>query len=486
MSARLLIVALDSAEPLLIREWARAGMLPNLARLLDAGPGVELRNFPGFGNGVYWPSIATGTDPSHHGRYYRRQTKAPDYALGVFEQRDFKVPPFWKRLEDDGLRVAVVDPVESPGGGLRAGIEITEWYPHGRVEPPASNPPGLIRELIARYGDDPFGGSTDHLAAEGVALDWILPRIGQRIAAKTEAMLDLLTREDWDLFFVSYGDAHDVGHLAWHLHEAARAGGGGDDPLLDCCRRLDAALGRLMEEVAPGGRTIVLTGPGMEANVGANPLLPEILRALEGRPRTGPMQLAARVGRGLVRSSLLPQALRRRLARTKARVGLRVQQAAGRRLQSLPHNDNAGPVRLCVRGRDPHGVVAPGPQFEALCADLAKCLEALRDASGERHLVSRVVQVREQFSGPRLAQLPDLMVVWNREADVGAVVGGFGRIANPAAKVRTGDHSVRGLALSDRPLEGEGEAPIAPDRLTPVLERAARELGVPRRWQRSA
>ena len=77
MSARVLIVTFDSAEPQLVRQWARQGLLPSLNQLLSDGDFRDIENFAGFGNGVFWPSIYTGTDPSYHGGYYLRQPKPP-------------------------------------------------------------------------------------------------------------------------------------------------------------------------------------------------------------------------------------------------------------------------------------------------------------------------------------------------------------------------------------------------------------------------
>lgn len=114
MPTRLLIVALDSAEPLLVKKLADKGILPAIKRLLDKGQSANIENFPGFGNGAFWPSINTGVDPSYHGRYFRRQPKPVTYSLEPFLEKDFKSPPFWKDLEKNALRTAVIDTVETP------------------------------------------------------------------------------------------------------------------------------------------------------------------------------------------------------------------------------------------------------------------------------------------------------------------------------------------------------------------------------------
>jgi predicted AlkP superfamily phosphohydrolase/phosphomutase len=169
MPARTLIVGLDSAEPDLVRAWAAEGRLPNLERLLATGDGRDILNLPGFGNGVFWPCIHTGTDPSFHGGYYLRQAEPPSYAIKPFTKHDYRLLPFWRSLEDDGLDVAVIDPVEAPIGKLTRGIEILDWNVHRREEPPQSSPPELIARIIERYGDNPFHGNIDRMVIDGLS-----------------------------------------------------------------------------------------------------------------------------------------------------------------------------------------------------------------------------------------------------------------------------------------------------------------------------
>ena len=143
MSAKVLLVNLDSAEPSLIREMVAQGQLPTLAKLMAKGTSLDIENLPGFGNGVFWPCMNTGVDPSWHGSYYMTQPKPPEYELEEFRKEDFCYPPFWKQLESEGLRVAAIDAVESPVAGMNHGAEIGEWITHRRTKPPHSSPPQL-------------------------------------------------------------------------------------------------------------------------------------------------------------------------------------------------------------------------------------------------------------------------------------------------------------------------------------------------------
>jgi predicted AlkP superfamily phosphohydrolase/phosphomutase len=479
MPTKLLIVGLDSVEPELMEKWIARGALPNLAGLIQKGQNTALRNYAGFGNGVYWPSVNTGTDPSEHGRYFRKQVMPPDYVVRPFaDDVDMKVPPFWADCEREGLRVAVVDPVVTGMAGLGAGVEVTRWIVHGRTGGPASVPEGLVHDLIERFGDDPLAGSADAEAARGMSHDEICRLSEQRIGIKVRASRELLEDQDWDIFYVSFSDGHDVGHLCWHLHETHEAGTGPkgvDNPLLQCYQNLDAALGELMQLVVDDGQTFVITGPGMESNVTANPLLGEILRRLEGRPRKTSIARLTALGKRLLDSKLVPQPLRARVGRAKNLAKSAANRAAARRFYAIPHNHNAGAVRLSVAGREPNGVVQPGEEYRSLCDKLTADLLAIRDASGTRPLVSEVIRVRDRYSGSQLDGLPDLMVIWNRDADVRTLSSPkIGHLNGEHLSHRSGDHSVRGALISDRAFAVPQSPPLKPALVAPILLDAAR------------
>jgi predicted AlkP superfamily phosphohydrolase/phosphomutase len=478
MPTKLLIVGLDSVEPELMAKWTRQGALPNLAALVHKGQDTALENYAGFGNGAYWPSVNTGTDPSVHGRYFRKQVMPADYAVRPFvDDVDMQALPFWADCEREGMRVAVLDPVVTRMAGLQHGLELTRWIVHGRTGDPASVPPERVHELIARYGDDPLAGNADAEVAEGMSHQEICRLSAARIGIKREACEELLQAQDWDVFYVTFSDGHDVGHLCWHLHEAHEAGTAedGEDPLLQCYRNLDSALGQLMAHVAPGGQSFVITGPGMESNVTANPLLGEILRRLEGRPQQSWIARLSALAKGALRSQRLPRPLRERLGRAKNLAKSAANRAVARRFYAVPHNHNAGAVRIGVAGREPNGAVAPGDDYDRLCDSLTADLLAIRDAAGERPLVSEVIKPHSLFSGPRVAGLPDLMVIWNRDADVRKLSSPkIGSLEGERHGYRSGDHSSRGALISDRAFALPHAPPLKPEMVASILVEAAR------------
>ena len=56
---RVLVIALDAASPVLLREWGADGTLPNIGRLLREGLSGPSRSLEGFYHGSTWPSFWT-------------------------------------------------------------------------------------------------------------------------------------------------------------------------------------------------------------------------------------------------------------------------------------------------------------------------------------------------------------------------------------------------------------------------------------------
>ena len=465
MTAKTLVVVLDSADPTLIRNWAADGQLPTIASMLESGDHRDIENLPGFGSSVFWSSLFTGVDPSFHGRYYKVQPKPPGYVVEDFA-KNFWSPPFWKGLENQGRQVAVFDAPESPVAGLVNGIEIYDWLSHRRDGLPGSYPPNLILKLMERHGDDPLKGNANMAYRRGMPAEEMLQLCAQRINQRTAATLELMSSRAWDMYLVNYSEPHDVGHLAWHMHDGnpLAVSGADNNPLLRCYQDIDTAIGQLLPLIEPGGRAFIVLGPGMEPLVTFNHLLPEILRAFQGKQRKSAKRWLSDSATRLLVSGIFPERLGRVLRRMKRQVASKARQRAGQRYFALPNNDNAGAVRISLKGREADGLVEPGAEYDALCGEINERLMTIRDATGETPIVSEIVKVRSDYDGPNLDLLPDLFVVWNRNAATASIHSpDIGTLENISFGVRSGDHTQFGMLIAS-----DGLAESLPSTLDPI------------------
>jgi predicted AlkP superfamily phosphohydrolase/phosphomutase len=77
-----------------------------------------------------------------------------------------------------------------------------------------------------------------------------------------------------------------------------------------------------------------------------------------------------------------------------------------------------GNIVVNVSGREAHGLVSPGGEYERVRAEIAEKLLDLRSPGGER-IVSAVHRREDLFDGPELAKVPDLLVEFDAYAWLG-------------------------------------------------------------------
>jgi predicted AlkP superfamily phosphohydrolase/phosphomutase len=136
----------------------------------------------------------------------------------------------------------------------------------------------------------------------------------------------------------------------------------------------------------------------------------------------------------------------------------------------------SGHVYVNLRGRDPHGIVSPGEEYEALLARLKSGLEALTDPISGRRVVSRVRKGHEVYTGPYADKAPDLVVSFSPgytvswDTRMGGAAGSV--IARnherwSAEHASVDEHAVPGAWLSSLPLS---ESAISVLDIAPTVE----------------
>jgi hypothetical protein len=230
-------------------------------------------------------------------------------------------------------------------------------------------------------------------------------------------------------------------------------------------RALDKAIGRLLEVAGPDATVILFAGGGMGPNCTGNHLLEVILARLDGIPPS-----PARRGVSTLRrwyNRLVPDVIRSRLIPlTNAITDVsRRGDRARRRYFHIPHHDFSGAIRFNLVGRERDGRLHPGAECDAVSDELTRDLLQLVNVNTGRPVVREVLRTAERFEGNRLADLPDLLVEWNREAPITAVRSPqVGEVQGVYLSARTGDHAPEGLYC----IRGPGLAPGEDSQVLPV------------------
>lgn len=459
---KVVCIGIDAGDKDLIAQWAKEGALPTFRALFDTSAWAVTNAPMGFEASSVLPSFYTGALPDRTGQYNGRvHFSAETYEDRVaYKKRDLTVDPVWACLSRAGKSVCVIDAPYALVEECLNGVQVVDWGTHARSGGSGFEtwPPRLARELIARFGSDRIGESD--AARRRSAREHRAFREGliHRIEQKTAMSLDFLGQRDWDFYLTVFGEAHSAGHLCWYLHDRkhprhdktlAREVG---DPIKDVYVKIDSAVGEILGRVGPDTTAFVFLSHGMGPHYSGSEFLDDILLRLEGDTGSSVREAVGDTLRAIwIR---LPHSVRKLLMplRDPANHALIENNKAQRKYFEVANNYKTGAVRINLAGRERDGMVQPGVEHDALCKQLTEDLLTLTNPATGKPLVSKVCRTKDIYDGPRIHDLPDLLIDWNQDAPIEAAYSWkIGKLKNRHQSARSGDHRPYGMIFARSP-----------------------------------
>lgn len=461
-----LAVAMDGAEPTLVRSLIDAGELPTLADLERRGSWRVVTSSAEMGSASVWPTFVTGQDPLEHGMHYVWRWEPQD--MRIAREHGESMVPWWRAVAERGRKVLTLDVPFLPFANVPGCVELAEWGPHDRTRTAAhSHPPELAAVIDAEVGRHPYQldrpPPNDHITTAELAELARRSREGAELRGK--AAVRLIADHAPDLALIVFTETHRASHLLWQTVDPTDAlvrdrPGPDRRALIDVFRAVDAAVGEIIAGYGSPVQTMVFSLHGMRSARGVPTALDPLLKALgyaAPAPRSageGARRLFSAVKRGApepVRRlwrDLAPPDLLNAVAGVDA---LPSYDWSRTRAFSLP-SDQHGWVRINLAGREAAGTVPPD-EYLPLCAELTRTFLDLRTEGGEP-LVERVIEVAREQGGTPPAQLPDLVVHW-RDAAHDDPLHVAGTVSRPEGRRITGKHTLEGFLISSQPGRGE-------------------------------
>ena len=422
MPARLLIIALDGADSKTIERMSSDGALPNLARLRKCGVAGSLSSPDGITDDGVWASVHYGSGLGEHGRYFYIQ-KAASGGMAMRFQEETEDPTFWDRLSDAGNRVAIFDIPKCRAPRPLNGIHLCDWIVHGHYfDDPRSYPPELASEVVSTFGPElPSQCGYQFALLDESEIDAIRDDLLTSIQTKEAAARAYLRSDCWDLFFVGFKEAHCAGHSLW---KAPSAEAETATPVETVLRRLDDAIGYLVEEAGEGARIMVFTTTQMIANASIEHLLPALVarlnRALSGPP-------FAMWGE-TIKSKKIRRFYRRLFGEPP--------------LSLLPYNENCAALRINVPAAD-------AGRHEEVVDKSIRLLREIIDTATGKPVVEAIDRPSRQYGGARSNQLPDLLIRLVPGVIPSSVSSpALGRVKATPPVLRPGNHAGNGYFIA--------------------------------------
>lgn len=468
-----IVIGLDALDYRLVERWGAAGELPCLNQLLSTCPTVKLSTPSRVLQGTVWPSVLTGVSPGRHGLYFQAQLRNGTYSLMDKFADHVRLRRFYQHLGDAGLRCGLADiPSDSPVSNMR-GLQVVEWATEFRYWRYATVPHSFARYIRSHIGENPMtkhwnsGDSQESHTKLCASLETSI-----RLKAKLGRYL--IGREDLDLVFCVFGEAHKAGHWLWKYHDETHPNHEAApavlrNGVLSSYKQIDRALAEILDLVTADDNLIVFSDHGMQPAYRGEHLIDLILQKLGllvYDPRAAPQAAADAAPRQeagarqifnnakLALKRRLPQAILAALSKNKNSFpGI---DWRGTRAFSLPTDRNSH-IRVNLKGREPGGIVEQGADYGALLDLLEAALKALVNPLTGRAAVEEVFRVRALFPGERAEDLPDVAVLWSAEAPIDEVSSPqLGVIRNPIRELRSGNHREEGFLLARGPKFNEG------------------------------
>lgn len=427
---RLIFIGLDAADANLISQLVCAHALPTFGYVLAHASATPVQNPAGLYVGALWPTFFTGSSPAFHGRYCWRQLRVGSYDDEFFQVDQIRGEPVWQIAEQAGWRTAVIDVPKSMPLPRFKGPFLKDWGTHDPSRGGFQTQGWLTAAQIgARYGHNRVG-NCDLVRRTPEGFLELRDQLCQRAAARARMIGDLLAIEDCEVVFAVFSEAHSAGHQFWHLHDASHEQFDQSlrtlvgDPLLDVYAALDNALAIVLSYLRADDNVVVLASHGMGAHY----------NGLEALPA-----LTAMVDKGLAGdtsefSCPIPPMLS--MESTQFRSQLRI--------FPVPNNGAHAAFRLNLIGREPKGRLHPHFADHFVGA-FTETMLGLREGSARSPIFRSAMRTRDVFQGPLAAQLPDLLLEWNRDYPVRRIVTPWGELENTDGdNPRTGDHTPEG------------------------------------------
>jgi len=430
--SKVFVIGLDGATFDLITPFVAQGKLPTFKKLMDAGAWSELRSTVPPVTASAWSSFMTGKNPAAHGLFDFMRRRADSYDLAPVSARDRDGKAVWDLIGEAGKRVIVMNvPVTWPPAPVN-GVLVTGMLTPRNAEN-YTYPKELAEELRLEIGD--YIVYSDEVYSKGrgeIFLNALKYSAEQRVRAAEY----LLQKYPADFFMLVFPETDTVSHGLWsaydpthHDHDPAEAKKFRDG-ILEIYEHIDRLLGRLISNLQSFDSaqdkspiSILLMSDHGHGPV-RNFLYVNNFLAQRGYLKFKP-NFASRCKRAAFQLGLTPRyvynillalglgKLRRTLDKRRGGRGLlkRFFLSFGdvdwsrTRAYSIGY---IGEVHINLRGREPHGIVAPGEEYERTRDQVIADLRALKLPDGAP-LVEHIWKKEEIYHGAHLAAAPDIL-----------------------------------------------------------------------------
>lgn len=253
MENKVVIIGLDGVPFEMIAEYAREGIMPNTAKLIDTGVFRKSNSTIPEISSVAWSSIITGKNPGQHNIYGFTDLHENSYKVKFPNYNDLKAPPFWEQWP--GKSVIINVPATYPVRPMN-GIHVSGFV---SIDINKSVYP---QSIINQLSDIDYRLDVDSKKAHTSMPDFLedLDRtLDARVAAYRYLWDDSI---DWSTFMLVFTGTDRLMHFLWDAYEDEKHKFNTAFSLH--FGRIDKIIGEIMAKLTTNNLIVMLSDHGFE------------------------------------------------------------------------------------------------------------------------------------------------------------------------------------------------------------------------------
>ncbi|MFC1904402.1 alkaline phosphatase family protein [Chloroflexota bacterium] len=424
--SKVVVFGIDGGLLKLIEQWQDE--LPNLKKIMENGVYGELEStFPPV-TCPAWPAMFTGKNPGKLGMYdFTKYLHDQEQIFGINSSLDYSSSAIWNILNTRGKKVGLLNvPMTFPpqkidsfmvcGIGSPDAIKATYTYPPDLKE--------TLNETVGGYVIYPWV----ELSIPGKE-EYYIKASDEIIRKREKAASYLMGNLPWDLFVCVFYVLDQVQHYFWHHMDESHIRESDEryrDVIKDFYIKVDSAIGRLLEKIPEGTNILVVSDHGFGPVHGtfavnrwlennnflkftkkiqqrrANAILLKIRKFLLTYLSLRLIQVVAK---------LLPRTIAKKLTVREIHMDstIAVYQSIDWSQTRAYGLGLVGMIYINLKGREPHGIVEPGQEYEAVKDEIITKLRQMTDPETGRAVDIQVFTKEEVYHGQYLESAPDIL-----------------------------------------------------------------------------
>lgn len=436
MKRGLIVIGIDGGTFRVIDPLIEKGELPNMKKLIKSGvKGILKSTYPPI-TAAAWVSFMTGKNPGKHGFFDFREYNPNDYTpsfvprtkdavredVSALHSSRFHGETIWDMLGNAGYEQTIVAvPMTYPPWEING--RMVSGYPCPDYNKPKTYP--------AEWGEE-IGRLFNLSAIDYTRMDGMIKECKELVRRKGKIILDQLKNKRGNVFSVVFSSTDFVQHYLWRCVEEQNYPY--SSAIDEIHQEVDAVLGEILDLVSENTSIIVMSDHGFMShpkkyfNLNSWLMLEKYIYLKQGQ-KSSKLNIFSNFIDILVNQVVYKKLKWKQTIKEKVTImPLFVQKWVSKQYfkSNLLDWDRTRAFRFRMyatvdgvvinrRGRQKHGIVEKGHEYEQLREEIIRKLLEIKDPDTGTSVIAEVYKREEIYKGDFLENAPDVIVRFNSE-----------------------------------------------------------------------